>query len=160
MSFVWLQADIQIVDSDAIIKEQDRITPKRTYEFKKQAAEIIGVSRKNFEGYVLHPVFPIYGGGTSDDLNLVLMKPEKSESVSRFVTRQAALLDEGETRTIKLPVPAFPMVWNAEDFIPLEKAQGGKYALPVTITKRGVPKWKRANSLEAAQKPSVPVFIL
>jgi len=160
MGFVMLEANIMIVNTDTIIKEQNKITDKRIFDFKKQAAKMLGVSRKTFENYVIHHVFPVYGGGTSDDLNLVLMKPEKRESIRRFVDRQAMNLGEGETRIIKVPVPAHPMILNAEDFVSKEKALGGKYVLPALITKRGVPKWKRAEPSVLAQQSSVPVFIL
>ncbi|MBR1777106.1 MAG: HNH endonuclease [Alphaproteobacteria bacterium] len=101
-------------------------------ETQQDALKRAGITQKQLEGmkrgytphgFNTHHKLPIYGGGTNDFSNLVLVRREPWHDMMHYhlINRQTKKMSEGDQRQIVIPDPKTPVFEPAPQYKFLEK---------------------------------------
>lgn len=119
MSYELRIVDVCRVSLDAVREERKKLPEEKRNYFKLSVAEALGLPVSTFRRseYEIHHIVPLSLGGKSTYENLCLIRIVAHEKVSNKIFRQVEFMEFGEKKTIDIPFPKRPFVWNMEDFV-------------------------------------------
>ncbi len=117
MNFEIREISVKAVTARKAKKERRKFSGDARENFKRAAAQMLGLRKGVFFNYQIHHIIPLGLGGTSNPENIVLILEETHEKIHKCIDKQIPILKPGEEATIRLPFPKFPMVWDPEKVV-------------------------------------------
>jgi hypothetical protein len=133
MNYEFREVEVRVVEPNIVRSERYRLTAHVRHEFKINAAKALGLPISAFSNHTFHHVLPCYLLGTSDPLNLTLIRQRPHQGVHKRIVEQTWDLKPGQTKEIEIAFPTNPWVWDERDFF---DEDGNRY-VGETVTAKG-----------------------